>query len=86
LAVQLDRRHAAAAPRSAQHGHGRWELDQTYLYIRGLARLVLVRDVVTPDPHLRAANTMSRLKTRDYDQSADHHPEQWLWLHRRWRD
>jgi stearoyl-CoA desaturase (delta-9 desaturase) len=58
-----------ADPRSARHGHGRWELDQTYLYIRGLARLGLVREVVTPNPHLRAANAMSRLKTRDYDQS-----------------
>jgi stearoyl-CoA desaturase (delta-9 desaturase) len=41
-----------ADPRSARHGHRRWEIDTTYLTIRGLMRLGLVRNVVTPDPRL----------------------------------
>lgn len=44
-----------ADQRSAKHGHLWWELDGTYLTIRLLAALGLVRDIVMPNARLAAA-------------------------------
>ena len=41
-----------ADPRSARHGHKRWELDLSWQIIRGLAALGLAKDVVLPSPNL----------------------------------
>jgi len=44
-----------ADPRSARHGHRWWELDNTWLTIRMLARLGLATDVVAPSAHLETS-------------------------------
>jgi sn-1 stearoyl-lipid 9-desaturase len=41
-----------ADPRSARHGHKWWELDTSWLMIRGLASLGLAWDVALPSPRL----------------------------------
>ena len=41
-----------ADPRSARHGHRKWELDLSWLIIRGLAALGLAKNVVLPSPSL----------------------------------
>jgi fatty-acid desaturase len=43
-----------ADSRSARHGHEWWEIDVTWLMIRGLMLLGLARDVATPAPNLKA--------------------------------
>jgi stearoyl-CoA desaturase (delta-9 desaturase) len=43
-----------ADPRSARHGHGRWELDITWLTICLLKRMGLAWDVALPSPNLTA--------------------------------
>jgi len=53
-----------ADPRSARHGHSRWEIDSTWLTIRVLAWLGLATEVVVPNPHLAARPAGSRLTTR----------------------
>src|ERR1700716_2974414 len=53
-----------ADPRSARHGHRWWEIDNTYLTIRVLARLCLPSDVVVPNAHLAGRPAGRRLKTR----------------------
>lgn len=45
-----------ADPRSARHGHRWWEFDLTWLTIRFLQATGLAERVVTPSPHLVAAN------------------------------
>jgi fatty-acid desaturase len=42
-----------AAPRSAMHGHRRWELDPVFMVIRLLAALGLAWDIVTPAAYRR---------------------------------
>ena len=56
-----------ADPRSARHGHSRWEIDNTWLTIRALAWLGLASAVVAPNPHLAGWPKGSRLKTRGDD-------------------
>jgi fatty-acid desaturase len=56
-----------ADPRSARHGHSRWEIDNTWLTIRFLAWLGLASAVVAPNPHLAGWPKGSRLKTRGDD-------------------
>jgi len=41
-----------ADPRSARHGHKRWELDLSWWIIRGFTALGLAKDVVLPSPNL----------------------------------
>ena len=41
-----------ADPRSARHGHRWWEIDNTWLTIRALARIGLATEVVAPNAHL----------------------------------
>jgi len=53
-----------ADPRSARHGHRWWEIDNTWLTIRVLARLGLATDVVAPRVRLAGATAGSRLSTR----------------------
>ena len=53
-----------ADPRSARHGHRRWEIDNTWLTIRLLAWLGLATDVVVPNAHLAGRPPGSRLTTR----------------------
>jgi fatty-acid desaturase len=43
-----------ADPRSARHGHFRWEIDITWLTIRLLQRIGLAWDVAVPSPNLAA--------------------------------
>ncbi len=43
-----------ANSRSARHGHEWWEIDVTWLMIRGLTLLGLAWDVATPAPNLKA--------------------------------
>lgn len=42
-----------AAPRSAMHGHRRWELDPGFMVIRLLAALGLAWDIVMPAAYRR---------------------------------
>jgi len=53
-----------ADPRSARHGHRWWEIDNTWLTIRFLARIGLANEVVAPNPHLAGRPKGSRLTTR----------------------
>ena len=53
-----------ADPRSARHGHRWWEIDNTWLTIRVLARIGLATDVVAPSAHLAGRPKGSRLTTR----------------------
>jgi len=53
-----------ADPRSARHGHRWWEIDNTWLTIRLLARIGLATDVVAPGAHLAGRPQGSRLTTR----------------------
>ena len=53
-----------ADPRSARHGHRRWEIDTTYLTIRLFEMLGLATDVVMPSPHLAARSSETKLTTR----------------------
>ena len=46
-----------------RHGHRWWELDNTWLTIRALARLGLATEVVAPNAHL-AGRASARLTTR----------------------
>ena len=52
-----------ADPRSARHGHRRWEIDSTWLTIRLLAWLGLAKNVIAPNAQL-AARPTERLTTR----------------------
>lgn len=61
-----------ADPRAAKHGHHWWEPDITYLVIRLLGLIGLVRNVAMPSPHIATARTIGRLTTRD---GADIPPE-----------
>jgi fatty-acid desaturase len=54
-----------ADPRSARHGHRRWEIDNTWLTIRFLAWLGLATDVVAPNTRLAGRPPGSRLTTRE---------------------
>lgn len=42
-----------ADPRSASHGHGGWEIDLIYLFVRGLEKLGLAKDVRRPGAGLK---------------------------------
>lgn len=42
-----------ADPRSASHGHGGWEIDLIYLFVRGLEKLGLAKDVRRPGSGLK---------------------------------
>jgi fatty-acid desaturase len=53
-----------AAPRSTRHGHRWWELDVTYLTIRGLAALGLAKRVIVSIPEPSRTATRVRLTTR----------------------
>jgi fatty-acid desaturase len=53
-----------ADPRSARHGHRWWEIDNTWLTIRVLARLGLATEIVPPSAHLAKQPARSRLTTR----------------------
>ena len=46
-----------ADPSSARHGHKPWEIDLSWLTIRGLMALGLAKDVVMPSPALAARYT-----------------------------
>jgi len=48
-----------ADPRSAQHGHGRGELDVAWHSIKLLKRMGLAWDIVTPSPHLASIKAPS---------------------------
>jgi len=53
-----------ADPCSARHGHRWWEIDNTWLTIRVLARLGLATDVVAPNAHLAGRPKGGRRTTR----------------------
>ncbi len=62
LGIRLSSSHAD--PRSARHGHRRWEIDNTWLTVRLLAWLGLATDVVVPNAHLAWRPPGTRLTTR----------------------
>jgi stearoyl-CoA desaturase (delta-9 desaturase) len=60
-----------ADPRSARHGHRRWEVDTTWLAIRALMMLGLATDVAQPNPHLAARTSNDVLRTRGVSGAPD---------------
>ena len=57
-----------ADPRSARHGHCWWEVDTTYLTLRGLAAIGLASDIAQPSPRLTTA-LQTRLQTHEFEEN-----------------